>query len=137
MNRIQYGEWIPGAVIRVFSKRRGVWHFGIAGSVWRTVMHASKDRGQFVLTTYDEFAEGQPGEYTWVPDTFALQQTILARAESQIGRGYGLLDSNCEDHVNWIVTGIARSPQREQFTVALLIVLLLGGLGGFGGGMAA
>lgn len=137
MNGIQCGEWVPGAVIRVFSKRRGVWHFGIAGPVWGTVMHASKDRGQFVLTTYDEFAEGEIGEYTWLPDTSAAQHAVLARAQSQIGREYRLLDSNCEDHVNWIVMGVARSPQREQVALALLIFLFLGGLGGFGGAVGA
>jgi hypothetical protein len=73
LNRIQYGDWIPGAVIRVFSKRRGVWHYGIAGSAWGTVLHASKDRGQFTVTSCQEFTEGLPAAYTWVPGTFEIQ----------------------------------------------------------------
>lgn len=76
MSRLQYGNWVPGAVLRVYSKRRGVWHFGIAGSLSVSgpmVVHASKDRGEFVLTTYEEFTEGQPAEYTWMPESFEVQ----------------------------------------------------------------
>ena len=128
MDRLQYGNWIPGAVIRVFSKRRGVWHFGILGTSWGTVWHASKDRGQFVLTTFDEFAEGQPDAYTWIPDSSEVQQAVLARAASQQGKRYNLLNANCEDLVTWIVTGKARSPQRETavaLSLALSFVLAL------------
>lgn len=54
MHRFEYGNWVPGSVIRVYSKRHNVWHFGIAD--WLnghqpTVLHGSKDRGQFVRTT--------------------------------------------------------------------------------------
>ena len=133
MNRLQYGNWIPGGVLRVYSKRWQVWHYGIAGS--RTlqgpmVMHASKDRGQFVLTTCDEFSEGNPIDYTWEPRSFEEQQAALIRAESQLGKPYRLSDANCEDYVNWIVTGVARSPQREQVAFAILIFLAILGLGG-------
>lgn len=133
MNRIQYGNWVPGGVLRVYSKRRAVWHFGIADSLdisGQTVLHASKDRGIFTRTSYEEFSEGQVAEYTWLPDSLESQQTVLARAKTQIGKPYRLIDSDCEDYVNWIVTGVARSPQREQAVVAILIILLLGGLGG-------
>jgi hypothetical protein len=133
MNRLQQANWIPGAVVRVFSKRRGVWHFGVTGTSWGTVYHASKDRGLFLLTTYEEFAEGQPTEYTMLPDTFEMQRAILLRADSQVGKPFRLLNANCEDFVNWIVTGVARSPQREQLALAALIVVILGGLGGLGG----
>ncbi|HYB60674.1 MAG TPA: lecithin retinol acyltransferase family protein [Methylomirabilota bacterium] len=131
MKRIQYGNWIPGAVVRVYSKRRAVWHFGIAGSLsvaGPMVMHASKDRGQFAVTTNDEFSKGQPIQYTWVPANLEQQQIVLNRAESQIGKPYRLLDMDCEDYVNWIVTGVARSPQREQFVAAafLLAVVCVG-----------
>jgi hypothetical protein len=40
-----------------------------------------------------------------------------------------LADGNCEDYVNFIVTGEARSSQREQVAFAVLFVLLLVGLG--------
>jgi len=137
MNRIQYGNWVPGGVLRVYSGRRGVWHFGIAGALsvrGPMVMHGSKDRGQFTVTTFEEFAEGQPTTYTWLPPSLEAQQTVLMRAESQLGWPFRLLDSDCEDFVNWIVTGVARSPQRERVAAAAVILLVLGGLGGMFGG---
>jgi hypothetical protein len=133
MFRQQLGDWVPGGVIRVYSKRHNVWHFGIA-DLNGTVMHASKDIGQFTVTTYDVFAQGQATEYTWLPESFEKQQEVLSRAESLLGRPFHLLNANCEDYVNWIVTGVARSPQRERAAlVALILVLVIGGLGGFGG----
>ena len=125
---LQYGDWVPGAVLRVYSKRHNVWHFGIADSVNGMVMHASKDIGQFAMTTYEEFAQDQVAEYTWLPENFRKEQEVLARAKSLLGRPFHLLNANCEDYVNWIVTGVARSPQRE---LAALVVLFLavGGLG--------
>ena len=132
MYRVEYGNWVPGAVIRVYSKRHNVWHFGIAD--WSAngpmVMHGSKDRGRFVRTTLDEFADGQTTDYTWLPDTYETQQEVLKRAESLLGNPFRLLNANCEDYVNWIVTGVARSPQRENVALAALILLFLGGIGG-------
>jgi hypothetical protein len=125
----QYGNWVPGGVLRVYSKRHNVWHFGIAGSMIGTVMHGSKDIGQFAATSYDEFAQGQPTEYTWLPENYEAQQAVLNRAESLIGRPFRLLNANCEDYVNWIVTGVARSPQREQVALVVLVLVILG-LGG-------
>jgi hypothetical protein len=93
-------------------------------------MHASKERGHFVITTLEEFADGQPIEYTWLPETFEAQRAAIGRAESLLGRPFNLLNANCEDYINWIVTGVARSPQREQFALAALVLLLFGGLGG-------
>jgi Lecithin retinol acyltransferase len=133
MNRVQFGNWVPGAVLRVYSKRHNVWHFGIATSLDASglmVMHGSKDRAQFALTSYGEFAGDQAVDYTWFPESFETQRAVLSRAESLLGRPFRLLDSNCEDYVNWIVTGVARSPQREQGVLGVLILLFLGGLGG-------
>ncbi len=133
MNRIQFGNWVPGAVLRTYSKRHNVWHFGIAAHLDASgpmVMHGSKDRGQFTLTPYSEFADGQAADYTWFPENLETQEAVLNRAESLLGKPFRLFDSNCEDYVNWIVTGVARSPQREQAVLGVLILLLLGGLGG-------
>jgi len=124
MYRVEHGDWVPGAVLRVYSRRRSVWHFGIAdewGQSGPMVMHASKDHGQFVLTTCAEFSEGQEPQYVQLPDSLEVRQAILQRAESLLGRPYHLLNANCEDYVNWIVTGVARSPQRE--TAAFIAVL--------------
>jgi len=45
-----------------------------------------------------------------------------------LGRPFNLLNANCEDYVNWIITGVAHSPQREQFAFAALILLVIVGL---------
>jgi Lecithin retinol acyltransferase len=126
-----YGNWFPGGVLRVYSPRHNVWHFGIASSVNGMVMHASKDIGEFTETTYEEFAQGQATEYTWRPENFQQQQEVLRRSESLLGRPFHLLNANCEDYVNWIVTGVAWSPQRDRAAlVALLLLIILGGFGG-------
>lgn len=130
---LQYGNWVPGGVLRVYSKRHNVWHFGIADLQNGMVMHASKDIGQFTTTTYEEFAQDQVTEYSWLPENFQQEQAVLERAGSLLGRPFHLLNANCEDYVNWIVTGVARSPQREQ--VALVLLLL--GLGGLGLALSA
>ena len=127
MDRVQYGNWVPGGVLRVYSKRHGVWHFGIASRTFGFVMHASKDRGEFAQTPFEEFAEGQTDTYTWLPNNYERQEATLVRAESQLGKPFHLLKSNCEVYVNWIVTGVARSPQREQqIALAFLSVLAIG-----------
>jgi hypothetical protein len=122
----QVGDWVPGSVVRVFSRRHGVWHFGIlAANGW--VYHASKDRGMFVLTTFAEFAENQSATYTWKPANYESQQLVLVRAHGQLGNKFDLLTANCEDYVNWIVAGVARSPQREAATgFALIGALAIG-----------
>jgi hypothetical protein len=131
MQPIQCESWIIAGVLRVFSQRRGVWHFGILAGIgpmgWM-VMHASKDRGAFVITTYEEFCEGQPVDYTWLPATYEQQQAVLQRAQSLLGQPYNLLMANCEDYVNWIVTGTARSLQREAATVGTLALFALAAL---------
>ncbi len=124
-----YENWVPGGVLKVYSKRHNVWHFGIASSVNGMVMHASKDIGRFSETTYEEFAQGQGTEYTWRPENFQKQQEVLRRAQSLLGRPFQLLNANCEDYVNWIVTGVARSPQREFAALVLIFLAALGGLG--------
>jgi len=139
MNCIRHSNWIPGGVLRVYSRRYGVWHCGILTWLYGMpmVMHGSKERGRFALTTYEEFADGQPAQYTWLPESLEIQQAVLSRATSLLGKPFNLFTANCEDDVNWIVTGVARSPQREQaVTMAIVVVLLFGGFGGFGGMVA-
>lgn len=134
MNCIKYGSWIPAGVLRVYSRRYGVWHYGILTWLYGMpmVMHGSKDRGRFALTTYEEFAEGQPAQYTWLPKSLETQRAVLSRATILLGKPFNLFTANCEDDVNWIVSGVARSPQREQAAAMAIVVALL--FGGFGGG---
>ncbi len=130
MNRIEIGSWVPGSVLRVYSPSYLVNHFGIAGSLDQsgrpTVYHASKDRCSLVLTFYEEFAGGQQPVYVWQPQNLEAQQAVLTRAQSLVGRPYDLMRANCEDYVNWIVMGIASSPQRTIIGVAALGIVVLG-----------
>ena len=99
-------------------------HYGIAGLSLGTVYHASKDRGAFLLTGFQEFSEGQPAVYIWCPSDLISRNASLLRAASLVGKKYELLTANCEDYVNWIVTGHARSPQRESVAGAVILALL-------------
>jgi hypothetical protein len=111
-------------------------HVGIASWMVGMVYHASKEHGQFLLTTYDEFAQGEPTEYTSFPETFEAQTAVLNRAEKRLGSPFRLLSANCEDYVYEVVTGVARSPQREGVALAaLILIVIFGGLGGFGGAL--
>lgn len=98
------------------------------------MIHASKDDGKIVVTSFDEFAEGQQVNYTRQPVSWEEQQTILQRANGRIGAPYNLLNANCEDFVTWVVTGKAQSPQRNQhFAFAIVVIgvgLLLRGVFG-------
>lgn len=134
VHKIVRRDGISGSVVRVYSRRHGLWHFGILGplteSGW-TVFHASKDRGYFACTSFHEFADGLEVAVVCAPLASEQQEAILHRASSIVGNPFRLLDSNCEDTVNWIVAGQARSPQRERFAVAASVILLLGFGGGF------
>jgi hypothetical protein len=133
MNKLVRWDRVSGSVVRVYSRPHGVWHYGVLGSPtatgW-TVFHASKDRGYFACTSFDEFADGLEVAGVWAPLTSEQQEAILHRASSIVGHPFRLRDSNCEDTVNWIIAGQARSPQRERIAVAAGIVLLFG-FGGF------
>lgn len=134
MNRIQYGNWIPGAEVRVYSRRYGVWYVGIVVWVFGVpmVIHASKDHGMVVQTSLEEFSDGLPVYYGRTPVNLEAQNAILHRAYSVLGKPFNLFHADCEDYVNWIITGVARSPQRDAITmVAAALAIFLGG-GGFG-----
>jgi hypothetical protein len=129
MNVLQ-SQWIPGAELRVWSRRRLVWHYGIAGWVPGTAVHASKDRGQVALTSFDEFAEGETVWYGRLPRTFEARQVILDRAQSKIGKPFQLMKANCEDFVNWAITGTANSPQRDRAVGLAFAAAVLGIIAG-------
>jgi hypothetical protein len=134
MYRIQYGDWIPGAEVRVYSRRFGVWHVGIL--VWLCgvpmAIHASKDHGVVVRTSLEEFSEGLPVYYGRIPANLKTQDAILRRVHNVLGKPFNVLNANCEDYVNWIITGVARSPQREGMVLAAALFIIFGLGGGFG-----
>jgi hypothetical protein len=97
MNRPQYENWVPGGVLRVYSKRYNVWHFGILTWLYgqAMVMHASKERGHFVLTTLDEFAEGEPMQYCAYRKCYPVRLPLKSatykkpKTEASLLRGLG------------------------------------------------
>ncbi len=109
--------------MRVWSWRYLVYHFGIAGPVdvygRPTVIHNSKRHGGVVWTPLEEFTERAPFSVVWAPANAGQASAAVSRAKGQIGQPFDLWKSNCEDFVNWVVSGTAMSPQRV-FALALL-----------------
>lgn len=116
---------VPGSVLSVWLPRYGVWHKGVLDwpdySGVAQVMHNSKSHGGTVSTSLPEFAEGQPYRVIWVPTTREEQDSMIARARQGVGQiRFDLLESNCEDFVNWVKTGKPYSETRDLVFVGLL-----------------
>lgn len=75
------------------------------------VIHNDKGTG-VVWTTFDVFSNGRPVSLEWAaPDDPWVQEEIIQRARSLLGRQYDLFLFNCEDLANYAQTGFAYSPQ--------------------------
>ena len=119
----QMQTWAPGSILRVWSRRHGVFHWGVSDwPDWTGVRVIHSAKGSFVRsTTLQEFAEGELIEIVWVPQNSAQQAAFLERMHSLEGKPYDLLTANCEHVVSWALTGRSQSPQ-----LALGFLLLIG-----------
>lgn len=104
----------PGSVLRVWSSKFNVFHFGILD--WPDPLGRSRvthsQKGSYVRTTLvAEFSEGNSIEVVWSPSTEVQQSVVLDRIHALYGKPYDLWKSNCEHVVNWAVVGKAVSPQ--------------------------
>ncbi|MCI0627786.1 MAG: lecithin retinol acyltransferase family protein [Acidobacteria bacterium] len=78
-------------------------------------------------TSLEEFTEGQPFDVVWAPTTAQEQEFMIARARHGIAKvRFDLLESNCEDFVNWVRTGVAYSETRSLIFVSLITLLAFG-----------
>ena len=93
----------------------GVRHYGIVVSQWSKlrVIHNSKATGRVVIDDIDSFSGGAPIniENRAYP---GYESVITERAFSLLGTEYDLL-FNCEHFVNYVYTGVAESPQLQNF----------------------
>jgi hypothetical protein len=66
-----------------------------------------------------EFSEGENLEFMWVPQTTEQQNPMLQRMHSLEGKPYDLFVANCEQIVNWALTGESFSGQLRFAAVVL------------------
>ncbi len=105
----------PGMVLRVWSRGKGVYHYGIATYGGYVIDHAPR-RGT-ACRTWDDFSEGETVQIVpWEPGDYPLDE-IHQRAVSSIGRNmYSVFKSNCEHFVTWCKRGQAESKQLTKAT---------------------
>ena len=118
-------QLVPGSVARFKSKRYGylLYHWGVIDwpepfSGEHRAIHSEK--GSVVRTTsLAEFSEGENLAIMWVPQTAEQQNLMLQRMHSLEGKPYDLFVANCEQIVNWALTGESFSGQLRYAAVVL------------------
>jgi hypothetical protein len=64
-------------------------------------------------------------DYIPFSENVSMQQQILDKVESQIGKPYHLLFDNCEIFVNWVAEGKRVSPQVAQVALGTVVLGLI------------
>ncbi|NOQ75610.1 MAG: hypothetical protein GQ574_26620 [Crocinitomix sp.] len=103
----------PGMVVKVWSRGKGVFHFGIMSYDYHVIDHAP--RKGTALRTWEEFSEGE--EVKIVPSKSGDfdSDVIHQRALNSIGKSnYSISEANCEHFVNWCSRDRAESPQIKE-----------------------
>ena len=114
-----------GDKLRVWDAR-GFFRYGVVVNPDRfgttIVAHNSKERG-VELVPLAVFAQGWRVEVeSRVGGGFAQQQTVVTRALAHLGKGYDLLNFNCEHYASFVQTGRPASPQLAAIGSAVLAV---------------
>ena len=106
----------------------GVRHYGIVVSQWSKlrVIHNSKATGRVVIDDIYSFSGGATINIEKRPYP-GYESVITERAFSLLGTEYDLL-FNCEHFVNYVYTGVAESPQLQNFVELGMVVGFLAGL---------
>lgn len=117
----------PGMILRVWSARKNVYHYGIASYNGNVIDHAP--RKGTAMRTWEEFSEGEEVEIVNRKEGDYSPKVIHERAYSEIGRNsYSVFGLNCEHFVSKCVRGKAESMQLREIgeKVALGAVIGLG-----------
>jgi Lecithin retinol acyltransferase len=124
-------ELVPGSVARFKSKRYGylLYHWGVIDwpdPIFRDLRAIHSEKDSVVKTTsLAEFSEGENLEIIWIPQTAQQQNSMLQRMHSLEGKPYDLFVANCEQVVNWALTGKSFSGQLRLATLLVLGVATL------------
>jgi len=117
-------EPLPGS--RLIVRRRAYFHHGIYVGNGRTIHYAGWFRGTRGLVeeiALEEFTEGHPYHFGWMPPGQRAGEDIVRRARSRLGeRRYHLLKNNCEHFSNWCQLGERRSEQVEALMKPALLL---------------
>ena len=112
----------PGDILKVYSAKKFVWHFGIYAGNGMIIDHAPRNGAH--ERTWDEFSEGEdvyivPREHDDLP-----REEILRRARLNLGRwAYNMFNSNCEHFINWCRKGKLKS--KQVLTIGAIIIGLI------------
>lgn len=128
-------SFAPGTVLAckvpVLGGVMTVTHVGIAteGYEWfsgeQTVISASKFAGRKVVEqSLSVFSGGAPVTATQLRPKLPVHE-VLVRARAALGRGWDLIDSNCEHFVRWALGYEPESPQLRSGVAMGGLVLLL------------
>ena len=101
-----------GEIVKV--PRVPYWHFGVSLGSKGVIDHA-KIQG-VARRTWEEFAKGRRVVSAEISGPFVGEE-VVARAYSQIGKPYDLLEDNCEHFARWCVGTEAKSVQIQKYTL--------------------
>ncbi len=123
-----------GTVVRV---NNGLWvHRGIVhsfdfstGTVW--IIDNDRARGHVGYQTLEQFSSGKPVFAERFPQNWFEANQIIARAESQLNRGYSLFAFNCEHFVTFALGMVPESRQLQGYAgfagFCLVAAIIIGG----------
>lgn len=111
----------PGMVLRVWSRRKGVYHYGIASYNNLVIDHAP--RKGTAIRQWEEFTEGEQVEIVPRKEGDFPAHIIHIRAFNQIGKNtYSVFGLNCEHFASWCMRNKAESLQVREKVIGAAVL---------------